>query len=293
MVAERARLAGDVVRLLRPAHWLKNAFVLLPVPFALAAGARLEPATFAAGFAGFCLLASAVYAWNDVRDAQADRASRRRSRRPVASGALSPGAATAAGAAALLGAAALAAATGLPRVGALFGTYLALNAAYSLGAKHVPLLDVFLVASGFVLRVLVGCALVQAPPSDWLLLCSSALALFLAFAKRRGDMLEGVGAAERPSLAGYSERFLEAAMGISAGIALLAYALYCASAAVLVPGRELAGVPFAAYGVLETLRLAFTTGAGAGPVELALGHRPLQVCGALWALATAWSLGLV
>lgn len=281
------------MRLLRPTHWLKNAFVLLPVPFAVAAGARLDLLTLAAGVAGFCLLASAVYAWNDVLDAAADRASARRSGRPVASGALSPRAAGGVGAVALLAAAALAASTGLPRAWVLFGVYLAVNAGYSLGAKHVPLLDVFLVASGFVVRVLLGCALVQAPPSDWLLLCSSALALFLAFAKRRGDLLDGVGAAERPSLAGYSERFLEAAMGISAGIFLLSYALYCASAVVLVPGRELAGVPFAAFGVLDYLRLAYTTGAGASPVEVVLRHRPLHLCGALWALATAWSLGLV
>jgi 4-hydroxybenzoate polyprenyltransferase len=177
-------------------------------------------------------------------------------------------------------------------VWALFASYLALNAVYTLGAKHVALLDVFLVASGFVIRVLVGCALVQAAPSRWLLLCSSALALFLAFAKRRGDLLEGAGAAERPALAGYDARFLEAAMGINAGIALLAYALYCGSAEVLVPGRELAGLPFAAFGILDVLRLAYVEGAGAAPVELALRHRPLQVCAVLWSLATAWSLGL-
>ena len=81
-------------------------------------------------------------------------------------------------------------------------------------------------------------------------------------------------------------------MGICAGIALLAYALYCANAEVFVAGRELAGLPFAAFGILDYLRLAYTRVAGASPVEIALRHRPLQATGALWALATAWSLGM-
>jgi 4-hydroxybenzoate polyprenyltransferase len=281
-----------VLRLLRPHHWVKNVFVLLPTPFALAAGARLDTGVFAAGLAGFCLLASAVYALNDVRDAEADRRSLRKRSRPVASGAVTRAAALRLGCIALVAAALLAASTGLPRVGAVFATYLALNAAYSFGAKHVPLLDVFLLAAGFLLRVLLGCALVQAPPSRWLLLCSSALALFLSFAKRRGDLVEGVGSDHRPALAGYSQAYLDAAMGICAGITLLAYALYCVEAHVLVPGRELAGLAFAAFGVLETLRLAFVEGRGASPVEL-LRHRPIQACGGLWLLATAWSLGLL
>jgi 4-hydroxybenzoate polyprenyltransferase len=287
-----AATALPALRLLRPHHWLKNVFVLLPVPFALAAGARIDAAVFGAGLVGFCLLSSAVYAMNDVRDAEADRRSPRKRGRPVAAGAVSPASAWTLAAAALAAASLLAASTGLPRVMALFGAYLALNAAYSFGAKHVPLLDVFVLASGFVLRVLVGCALVQAPPSRWLLLCSSALALFLAFAKRRGDLVEGVGADHRPALAGYSQAYLDAAMGICAGIALLAYALYCGDARVLVPGRELAGLPFAAFGILETLRVAYVEGRGASPVELALRHAPLQACGGGWLAASAWSLGL-
>jgi 4-hydroxybenzoate polyprenyltransferase len=283
--------ALPAVRLLRLHHWVKNVFVLLPVPFALAAGARLDAAVFAAGLAGFCLLSSAAYAMNDVRDAEADRRSPRKRERPVASGAVTVAAAWSVAAGALAAAALLAASTGLPRVVSLFSVYLGLNAAYSFGAKHVPLLDVFLLASGFVIRVLLGCALVQAPPSRWLLLCSSALALFLAFAKRRGDLVEGVGSDHRPALAGYSQAYLDAAMGICAGITLLAYALYCVEARVLVPGRELAGLAFAAFGVLETLRLAYVEGRGASPVEL-LRHRPLQLCGAAWLAATAWSLDL-
>lgn len=281
-----------VLLLLRPHHWIKNAFVLLPVPFALAAGAHLDAAIFAAGFLGFCLLASAVYAFNDIRDAETDRLSPRKRLRPLASGAVSVGTAWILCAVCLVAAVALGASTGLASVLVLYAVYLGANAAYSLGAKHVPLLDVFILAAGFVIRVLLGTALVLAVPSRWLLLCSSALALFLAFAKRRGDLTEGVGAEHRPSLAGYNVRFLDAAMGVCAGIALVTYALYCVEAEVLVAGREMASVPFVAFAILDYLRLAFTEDAGASPVALALGQRSLQACGVLWLVATGWSLGL-
>jgi 4-hydroxybenzoate polyprenyltransferase len=290
--AAEARPLRDLLRLLRPHHWVKSAFVLLPVPFALAAGSHLDLRVLVSGIAGFCLLTSAVYAWNDVRDAEADRRSPRKRNRPVASGAVSSAAALALGAALLAAAVLLAASTGLPRVWVLFAVYAAANAAYSGGAKHVPLVDVFLLASGFVIRVLLGCALLQAPPSQWLLLCSSALALFLAFAKRRGDLVEGVGSDHRPALAGYTREYLDAAMGICAGITLLAYALYCGEARVLQPGREFVSLVFAAFGILEYLRLASTHNAGAAPVEVLLRSRRIQVCGACWAVSIAFSLGL-
>jgi 4-hydroxybenzoate polyprenyltransferase len=290
--AAEARPLRDALRLLRPQHWVKNAFVLLPVPFALAAGSHLDLPVLLAGLAGFCLLSSAVYAVNDVMDAEADRRSPRKRSRPVASGAIPVPAALAIGAALLAAAGLLAAATGLATVWVLFAVYAAANAVYSGGAKHVPLVDVFLLASGFVIRVLLGCALLEAPPSQWLLLCSSALALFLAFAKRRGDIVEGVGREHRPALAGYSQSYLDAAMGICAGIALLAYALYCGEAQVLLPGREFVSLVFAAFGILEYLRLASAQGKGAAPVEVLLRSRRLQVCGACWAAAVAFSLGL-
>jgi len=282
-----------LLRLLRPHHWVKGVFIVLPVPFAVAAGARLHPLDFAAGLLGFSLLASAVYVFNDLRDLEADRRSPRKRHRPLASGAVSSSAAWGAGLACLVGAAALAASTGLPSAWALFAAYAGLNAAYSLGAKHVPLVDVFLLASGFVIRVLVGCALLQVPPSSWLLLCSSALALFLAFAKRRGDLLEGVGPDHRPSLAGYSVPYLDACISLCAGIALVGYALYCAEAEVLAPGREMASVPFVAFGLLDYLRLAYLRGDGASPVEMALTQRSLQAAGLLWGVAVVWSLGMV
>lgn len=292
VASRRDSLLAQLVRLARPHHWIKNGFIALPVPFAVAAGSHLDPGVFAAGLLGFCLLASAVYVFNDLRDAEADRLNPRKRARPLASGAVPTSAALAELAFLAVAGGTLLASTGLPLVWGLAAVYAGVNVAYSLGAKHVPLLDVFILGAGFLLRVLLGCALVRAVPSNWLLLCSSALALFLAFAKRRGDLTDGMGPDHRPSLAGYSIAYLDAAMGICAGIALLTYALYCVDSRVFVRGRELASVVFVAFFILDYLRRAYTRNAGASPVEMVLRSRTLQLCGVGWTLAIAWSLGL-
>jgi 4-hydroxybenzoate polyprenyltransferase len=278
---------------MRLRHWSKGIFILLPLPFAWAAGARFGPGTIAIGLLAFSLCASGVYALNDARDAEADRVHPRKRSRPVARGAISPAGARGAAAALIaLGLTLLGLAGG--REALLLGAlYLATNLTYSLGAREAPLLDVFLLASGYVIRVLLGCALARAPASAWLLGCASALALFLSFAKRRADLVAGLGEEVRGSLSGYSVRFLDQAMALCAGVSLLAYALYCIEARVMIQGRELAGMPFVAFGILDYLRRAFVEGAGAFPVEELLGSRRILLAGLAYLLATAWSLGLL
>jgi decaprenyl-phosphate phosphoribosyltransferase len=283
----------DLVRLARPRDWAKAVFILLPLPFAVRGGdADFQPLAFATGVLGFCLASSGVYALNDVRDAEADRAHPAKRSRPVASGALPARVALVWGAALVASGLGLAAASGRPAVVALLAVYLALNGLYTLGAKEVPLVDVFLLASGFLLRVLVGCALLGAPPSNWLLLCSVWGALFLAFGKRRADLTRGMGAEARSVRLGYTAGFLDHAMGIAAGIALLSYSLYSQESQAFAAGRELAGLPFLAFGLLHVLRVAHLDELRDAPVELAWRSRSLQLCGLGWALATAWSLGL-
>lgn len=254
-------------------------------------GAVLAPGSFALGLFGFAFASSAVYAYNDALDAPRDRLHQRNRERPVAAGRVTPAAARVAAAVLLAVGLALGAASGVPRALVWIGIYVGLNALYCHGGKHIPLLDVFLLSSGYLIRVLLGCALIPAAPSNWLLLCASTLALFLAFTKRRADLAAGVGAEQRPSLAGYSMAYLDQAMGFAAGITLLAYALYAIEAEVFVPGREFASLPFVAFGVLDVLRLAHVEGKGASPVDLALHEPTLLVCGAAWALAVSWSLG--
>lgn len=283
-----------LVRLARPRDWAKSVFILLPVPFALRAGqGQLDPLLFATGVLGFCLASSGVYAFNDVRDAASDRLHPTKRRRPVAAGAVPERIALAWGAGLVLAGLALSAATGRAAELALVVVYLVLNAVYTLGGKNVPLVDVFLLASGFLIRVLVGCALIGAPPSSWLLLCTVWIALFLAFGKRRADLTRGIGAEDRPKRLGYTAGFLDHAMGIAAGIAMLAYSLYGHETGAFVPGRELASLPFVAFGFLHVLRVAHLDELRDAPVELAFRSRALQVCGAGWVAATAWSLGLL
>lgn len=284
--------ALDFLRLARPKHWAKGAFVLLPVPFGLASGADLDVSSFALGLLGFSLATSAVYAFNDAQDAEADRKHPDKALRPVAAGRIAPWAARIFSLALLAaGVTVLAVAAGGEGIGLLFA-YVGANTIYTLGARNVALLDVFILSAGFVIRVLLGCALLGVPPSNWLLLCSTALALFLSLVKRRAEFVRGVGSDHRPSLAGYSRGFLDQAIGITAAMAVIAYGLYTIEAEVLRSGREFASLPFVLFGVLDYLRIAHVRGDGGSPVDLILASPALMVVGLGWSIATLWSLGL-
>jgi 4-hydroxybenzoate polyprenyltransferase len=289
-------MLADLLRLARPADWIKNVFVLIPVPFALADEAQREaafhPGLFLLGLFGFCLANSAVYTLNDLLDVEADRLHPRKRHRPVAAGRVSVAAALFQGAVLLLVGLGLCLATGRTAAVWLALLYVEVNLVYSLWAKRVALLDVFLLSSGYVIRVLLGCALVVAAPSAWLLLCSSSLALFLGFTKRRADLMAGLDSGHRPSLRGYSKAFLDQAITICAGVALLAYALYSINSDVFKVGREMASMPLVAYGILNYLRLANTENAGASPVEIAYHSRSSQLCAIGWMIAVTWSLGM-
>ncbi len=283
-------MISDLVELARPKHWVKNVFVFLPVPFALAAGARLRPLVFLLGLTAFCLASSAVYAFNDAQDAERDRAHDEKRHRPVASGRVTKRVAYLLSLALGLCAALLAVASGSAQVLELVALYVAINLFYSLGAKHIPLLDVFLLSSLYMLRVILGCALLDVHASNWLLVCSSALALFLSLAKRRAEFVAGHDSQHRPALDGYSESFLDQAMGISASVTIVSYALYTMEAQVLISGRQFAALPFVVFGVLEYLRAAHVHRAGGSPVDALLRSPALLVAGAGWFGATLWSL---
>jgi 4-hydroxybenzoate polyprenyltransferase len=285
------RKLAAMIRLARPKDWVKSVFVLLPVPFALAAhDGRFDLARFALGLAGFCLVSSAVYCYNDARDAEADRLHPRKKTRPVAAGLVSVPQAY------LEAIVLLTAGTGLSylsgSLGALWLTllYAIANGFYTHYAKHVAPLDLLLLSSFFMLRVLLGCALVSAVPSSWLLLCSGTLALFLALGKRRGDLLAGLDESHRQSLSGYSLPFLDQAMFMTAGIAFLTFALYCKDARIFEPGREFYSLPFAAAGLLDYLRLALVRGIGGSPVDTATSEPSILICGVGAILALAISI---
>jgi 4-hydroxybenzoate polyprenyltransferase len=286
-------MLSALVKLARPQDWVKNIFVLLPLPFALRAGHVLDPFAFILGLFGFCLVNSAVYTLNDWFDAATDRLHPKKRQRPLAAGTVPVAAAALQFVVLALLGGALVVASGKPGAGIIAAFYFALNLLYTVWAKHVALLDVFLLASGFVLRVLLGCALVAAEPSPWLLLCTSSLALFLGFAKRRADLTDALDPSYRPSLRGYTKGFLDQVVGISAGVALLAYALYCIEVKnIFQSGREMASMPFVAYGILNYLRLVYVEGAGASPVDTAYRSWTMQLCGIGWIAAVTWSLDM-
>jgi 4-hydroxybenzoate polyprenyltransferase len=280
----------DLIRLSRPKHWIKNVFVFLPVPFALASGAHLDVGRFLCGLFSFCLASSAVYSFNDAQDAERDRMHEDKRNRPIAAGRISKPVAYAWSALLAGVGGGLALATGKPLAMLIFAIYLSTNVIYSMGAKHVALVDVFFLSSWYLLRALLGCALLGVSASNWLLLCSYSLALFIGFAKRRADLVKGLGGDHRPALEGYNENFLDQAIGICAGMTIFGYALYSMEAQVLLPSRKFAALPFVVFGVLDYLRIAHVKRGGGSPVDLVLRSPTMWLCGLGWLGATLWSL---
>jgi 4-hydroxybenzoate polyprenyltransferase len=279
-----------LIRLARPKHWVKNAFVGAPLFFTPDAVNAANLAAVALGVLAFCAAASAVYILNDWCDREADRLHPSKRLRPIASRAVS-GKAALGLAVGLLAIAALAAA-GLPMLfGLLLGVYLLLNLAYSLRLKHVSLLDVMIVASGFVLRVEAGAAAVGIVPTVWIVVCTGLLALFMALAKRRDDLTADMDAAHRKALDGYNLRFVDAALAAVLGALLVSYLVYTTDAAAIRrygTDRLYLTAPFVVAGVLRYLQVALVEERSGSPTDLALGDRFLLACVAGWVAVFGW-----
>lgn len=268
--------AVGLILTLRPHQWVKNLFVAAPLVFSRH---LLEPAYVtrtAAIVLAFCALSGAVYAFNDVRDVQADRAHPTKQRRPIASGALAER--TALIWAGLLAAAALAGCLALRwQVAALAGAYLAQNILYSVGLKRVAFVDIALIASGFLLRVLAGAAAIQVPVSSWILICTPLLALFLACGKRAHELAwaeqAGRAGTTRAALAGYRAGALRVAM---IGLAVLTCATYVAytlddrTVRQFGTDRLIYSSPFVLLGIVRFLMLAIWRPTEDSPTEAML-----------------------
>lgn len=229
-MGERPRLRPiDMIRLMRPRHYIKNCLIFVSITFDrnLFDGQVLLRAVL--GFAAFCLLSSAVYIFNDIRDVEADRQHPVKRERPIASGAVPVPAAYALAAALLLCALAIQ----LAAFGAegsslfLFLTYFAVNLGYSLGLKHVPFLDIVLLVMGFVLRVVYGAAIVGSSTSAWVYLTVFSLSFYLGLGKRRNELVRTQGDT-RKVLQYYSYEFLDKFMYLCLTLAVTFYALWSA-----------------------------------------------------------------
>ena len=279
-------MLGALVRSLRPAQWVKNLFVLAPLVFAHRLDDLLLLERAGAAFALFCAAASAVYLFNDLRDREQDRLHPLKSRRPIAAGVLPVP--VAAGVALVLGGGALAAAFALGQAFALFlAFYVALNVLYSTGLKHVVILDVMSIAAGFVVRVMAGAAAISVAVSNWLLLCGGFLALFLAFAKRRHELvLAANGAAsQRRVLEQYSVTFLDQMINVVTASTLLSYALYTVApetAERLGTAHLIWTIPFVLYGIFRFLYLLYQRPSEKDPTATILSDWPFVANFALW-----------
>ena len=230
---KRIRLR-DLLRLMRPRHYIKNFLIFVSITFDRNLFNPSVMRQGLLGFAAFCLLASAVYVLNDIRDVEADRLHEVKRNRPVASGAVPIPAAWALSG--TLFAAALAiqlAAFGLRGSGLLLA-YFAVNLGYSLGLKHVPFLNIVLLVSGFVLRVVYGAAIVGSSTSAWVYLTVFALSFYLGLGKRRNELvkLPPGGGSTRKVLQYYSYEFLDKFMYLCLTLAVTFYALWSADSEV-------------------------------------------------------------
>ena len=282
-------MTSALVRLLRPHQYIKNGFVLLGLVFSPQRSPKLFVAA-AVAFVAFCLAASSIYVLNDIMDLPSDRQHPTKCKRPIASGEISVALASWVSAALALGALAVGAWAGLPAAG-FIAVYLLLNLAYSLRYKHVVLVDVFIIASGFMLRILVGTVGIGIAPSRWLLLTGLMLTLFLGFAKRRAELLTLQSAPDRDKasvrrvLGDYSPALLDQLTGITAACAILSYGLYTVDPQTVARHHTYAlfySLPFVIYGVFRYLYLLHHRSGGGDTARDLVTDRHLILTAVLW-----------
>ena len=280
----------SVIRSMRPKQWTKNFFVFAGLLFTLdsphPAGDYFKVVL---AFVVFCLLSGVVYIVNDVRDVQSDRKHPKKSKRPIASGALSARAALVWAAALLVVAAAVS--TSLNKAFILAGVaYLVLQIAYTFVLKEVVILDVMAIAFGFVIRAVAGTEAISVNISPWLFICTILLALFLALAKRRGELVrvEAGMPNSRASLDHYTVPFLDQLIGIASASTIIAYSLYTffSKTGEMHPFM-MATLPFVIYGIFRYLLLIHREADAESPEMLLLTDKPLLIDIGLWAIACA------
>jgi 4-hydroxybenzoate polyprenyltransferase len=289
LTAQRRSILTLLFLTLRPEQWTKNLLIFAGVMFS--GRLREISAVWSSieAFAVFCALSSTVYVFNDIADREADRQHPLKCMRPIACGELQPAVATVAGI--VLGVAALIAAFLIsPGFGAIATAYLGLLSLYSAALKHVVIVDVLVIAGGFVLRAVAGAVAVNVPISHWLLVCTTLLALFLALSKRRHELtLLGEGAiGHRRSLEEYSPYLLDQMIAVVTASTLVVYTLYTTdgqTAARLGTNRLGLTIPFVLYGIFRYLYLVHQKRGGGSPANLLVTDRPLLMCVALWALS--------
>ena len=287
-----------LVRLLRVKQWTKNAVVFAAFVFALGdrqqnlAAWELWKVVLAA--LAFSLVSSAVYIFNDLKDVPQDRLHPIKKNRPIAAGEAGPGLAW--GAVLVLLVLGLG---GAWRLGvellAVLGAYLALQVVYTLGLKRLALVDVIVIALGFVLRALAGAVVIHVKISPWLLICAMMLALFLGLCKRRHEKVNLAGLGTRDALDGYDERLLDLLIAMTGAAALVCYSIYTLWPETVAKfGTPWLGatIPFVVFGLFRYMDLVYRRDQGDRPEHILLTDVPLLADVALYGLAVLGVLGL-
>ena len=281
-------MLSALIKSMRPRQWSKNVFVLAAVVFDKK---LLNPEAVGKSLAGmvlFCLLSSSVYLINDILDAEADRNHPQKRNRPIASGKLPVPVAAAAAVGIIL--------ITIPvsfLLSTLFGwialIYFLVNLAYSTRLKHIPLIDVLIIAAGFVLRVAAGVSLIEVERfSPWLYVVTTLLALYIGFGKRRAELtlLQNDANNHRRVLDGYNLALLDQLITIVSGTTIVAYSLYTFSAPNLPDNHSMMlTIPFVIYGIFRYLYLIQVEQAGGAPEDIVLTDKPLQAAILLWGLS--------
>jgi 4-hydroxybenzoate polyprenyltransferase len=285
-------LPHQVVALLRPHHWVKNIFVLVPLlltPWAMtweAIGAALL------GVAAFCAVASAVYVLNDYMDREADLMHPEKRFRPLASGSVPvPVAFAMMGSLLTLGFMIASSLAG--QFVALLAVYFVMNVGYSMGLKAIPIVDVLIVTIGFVLRVEAGASLIGVATTQWITIMTGLLALLLALGKRRDDVMNSREVGHRSSLVGYNKPFLDNSMTAVLGALLVTYIIYTTDpgvAARIDSEYLFYTTPLVAAGIMRYLQLLFVEARSSDPTDVVLSDRVLQGTILGWAVCFGFLL---
>ncbi len=281
-------MLNALIKTMRPRQWTKNVFIFAALVFDKQ---LLQVDSFLrtlAGFALFCLISSSVYIFNDIADVDADRQHPEKKNRPIASGKLPVRAAWGAGIALVLITFILAYLLA-PGFEFVVVTYFLLNIAYTKWLKHVPIVDVLVIAAGFVLRVHAGVTLISVERfSPWLYVVMTLLSLFLGFGKRRAEialLAQGAGS-HRKVLDGYTLPLLDQYILIVSGTTIVSYSLYTFSAPNVPENHSMMlTIPFVIYTIFRYLYLIQVENTGGSPEEILLTDRPFQIAMILWGAA--------
>jgi len=284
----------DILKLIRPHQYIKNLFIFMPLFFVGQFDNTELLLNAAIAFVAYSLTASAIYTFNDYHDIEEDRQHPKKKDRPLASGAISKSHAFIIMSVLFVAGFTLMASLSLKAVGLLAG-YVVMNIAYSFHLKHVSIIDVSIIAIGFVLRLFIGSAVTNIPLSMWIVIMTFLLALFIALAKRRDDVLIylDTGKKMRKVNDGYNIQFLDTAMAIMASVVIVAYTIYTTSPEVVarIDSEYLYLTAFfVILGIMRYLQVAFVLKDSGSPTKIVLKDRFMQFTLIGWVLTFAWIL---